>query len=152
MSLNYKNGILHKVIKPSFDDGYGKTMLMDDSGITKTIKVHRLIATAFYGAPDEGMVTNHINGIKSDNRIENLEWCTQSRNALHSFEMGLQEAKTGELNGMSKLTEAEVLAVREMKEKGGRFWGRNEIALMLGMSPKTLQRIVNKPEQSWKNI
>lgn len=48
--------------------------------------VHRVVATAFHGAPEEGQVVNHINEIKTDNRPENLEWVSQRTNVLHSLE------------------------------------------------------------------
>lgn len=45
---------------------------------------HRLIAMAFHGVPKVKMIINHKNGIKTDNRPENLEWTTYKKNALHS--------------------------------------------------------------------
>ena len=57
----------------------------------KTISVHRIVATAFL-EPIEGKdQVNHINGNKTDNRIENLEWVTSSENRIHAFKTGLQE-------------------------------------------------------------
>lgn len=51
----------------------------------KQRKVHRMIAEAFIPNPDNKPHINHINGDRSDNRIENLEWCTSAENAIHAF-------------------------------------------------------------------
>lgn len=75
--------------------GYCSVKLMDcNSGATKlNAKVHRLVLIAFLPNPENYPSINHINGIKTDNRLVNLEWCTHSYNIKHAFNIGLKKVK-----------------------------------------------------------
>ena len=55
-------------------------------------KIHRLVAKAFIPNPKNKICVNHINGIKHDNRFENLEWCTHSENLKHAFRTWLKNS------------------------------------------------------------
>lgn len=81
--------------------------------------VHRLVAQAFIGnPPGEQYQVNHINGEKTDNRVENLEYCSSKENIVHSIRV--LRRKIGESNVMSKMTEAQAISAyhdaRTLKE------------------------------------
>lgn len=73
--------------------------------------VHRAVALAFIPNPENKKTVNHINGIKTDNRVENLEWATDKENVQHSFASGHRNFR-GENNSRARLTKESVLAIR----------------------------------------
>lgn len=77
---------------------------------------HRAIWIACHGDIPEGMQINHINGIKSDNRITNLELVTGAENVAHAFATGLNFGNVGELNPCAKLSLKDVEAIRASSE------------------------------------
>lgn len=68
------------------DKGY-KAVLIRGNGHEHTVFVHRLVASAFIPNPDNLPQVNHINGDKTDNRPENLEWCTNYYNTRHRIDV-----------------------------------------------------------------
>lgn len=66
--------------------GY-KRIHIRDNGVLRNVAVHRLVAEAYIPNPDNLPQVNHLNGIKTDNRPENLEWCTNEQNLRHRDEV-----------------------------------------------------------------
>jgi hypothetical protein len=153
-SLNYKRTGTERVLKPGLSpDGYLKTVLLRDSGKYHSWTVHLFIAMAFYGIKPEGKEINHINGTKTDNRPENLEYITHSQNCQHSFDTGLQQPKVGSLNGFSKLTEEQVKEIREYRKSiKSRYYGRERLAQKYGVSSAHIKDIVTRRRNAWHHI
>lgn len=92
LGVRYING--HPITK-----GYIQVLLSYPK--RKLRLIHVLVAKAFIPNPDGYPQVNHINGIKSDNRVENLEWCNNSMNQKHAYKMGLN--KHSENSGRPKI-------------------------------------------------
>ena len=73
------------------EQGYLRTFLYNKKHERKFFFVHRIVCSAFHDNPFNLPQVNHINMNKTDNRPENLEWCSQSYNIKHSFDNGRRE-------------------------------------------------------------
>jgi len=150
-SKNYKNTGKTKKIKPSLDScGYFRTMLKSNSGKYKTIKVHRIVALAFFGFSE--LQVNHKDGIKTNNSVSNLEYVTISQNIKHAYKNGLIEKKRGSLNGNSKLTEKDVLFIRNQAKQRGRYYGRKDLAKKFNVSESQIKDIVTRRRNIWPHV
>lgn len=77
-----------------------------------SVKVHRVIASTFLGPIPAGWTVNHKNGVKSDNRVENLEIVTRGKNISHAFQVIKTQTVRGEKNPRATITEAQALQIR----------------------------------------
>jgi len=88
---------------------------------------HRLVAMKYIPNPDRKTQVNHKNGIKTDNRIENLEWCTASENSQHSYDNGFSSVHKNSVEGLRKTMSKKVidtstgLTYRSAKEVSDKF-------------------------------
>ena len=80
-----QHGVLKKLKENNHNRGYSQVTLFSPSGHSKIVSVHRLIALTWLDPNPDKKQVNHKNGIKTDNRVENLEWCTPQENSLHSY-------------------------------------------------------------------
>lgn len=110
-SLNYNNiqGHVHEIQKCK-DRGKYHIVVLYKNGKGYNRKVHRMVLEAFVGPCPEGMVTCHNNGIRTDNRVENLRWDTQAANLLDKIKHGKHQ--NGEQNPIAIFTDEQVLEIR----------------------------------------
>lgn len=95
---NHKGEI---ILKQSNILGYSCVGLQKNNK-AKMFKVHRLVTEAFISNHNNYPQVNHINGIKTDNNVNNLEWCNAKQNCQHAFKIGLRKSKKGIDNPRSK--------------------------------------------------
>ncbi len=114
--------------------------------IEKGMQVHRLVAQAFIPNPQNKPQVNHKNGIKTDNKVENLEWCTQKENAQHAYINGLEPR--GSKNGNALLTEKQILEIRNKHVP--RKYPFKQLSKEYNVSVSNIASIVQR--KSWKHI
>lgn len=140
-----------ELLKGSSDkDGYIRYALRSDGKTWNRIS-HRIVWESFVGPIPAGMQINHKNGIKNDNRLENLEVVTPSQNTLHGFRtLGRKpqiNPSPGSRNGRAKLNEADIPVIRKMLRDGDSC---SAIAGLYKVSPASIHLIKNG--ETWKNV
>ena len=106
-----------KILKCGTNGKYLKVMLCKNK-IKKVYFVHRLVAQEFIFNSNKNILkeVNHINGIKTDNRACNLEWCTRKQNVKHSIETGLVPKKKGSLLNKEDLYQKYIIDKKSIAE------------------------------------
>lgn len=123
--------------------GYSVVHVSQDS-IQRKIALHRAVYETFVDEIPENMMINHINGIKTDNRIENLELVTNRENIEH-YKNNLLTYK-GEIHHKAKLTQADVDLIRKRKKFGV---STMQLSKEYGVNPSTIKRIIAR--KTWKD-
>ena len=141
--LVYQDGRVYSLnrnifLKPAYDERGYLRIGLSNNGVSKTYKLHRLIAEMFIPKVEGKTQVNHINGIKNDNRVENLEWCTRSENSIHAVKTGLMQS-----NHLKKYV---------LDTQNGVFYeSATELAKVLGMNRITLMGRLNGSKRPMTN-
>lgn len=124
------DGHARKLKAVQTSDGYHRVGLYSQDGSRRMLAVHRLVAEAFLPpSPGKGLV-NHINGVKTDNTLSNLEWVDHSGNVRHAMAAGLHRSPPS----LSHLAPRVV----ELRKQS---YSLTKIAQVLGIAVSTAHRL-----------
>src|SRR5262245_55590749 len=134
-------------MKPHPLNKYGHlgVMLYDMAGRGKFRSIHRLVLLTFVGPCPEGSECRHLNGNRTDNRLENLAWGTHAENGADMARHGT--AICGSRHARAKLREADIPDVRRLKAAG---FSAPAIAELFGISVRTVYQITTRT--TWKHV
>jgi len=138
----------NKISKPCFHKkGYVYNYL-GNGNYGKKYKTHRIVAAAF-GLIDlnGGVEINHIDGVKSNNNLSNLEASNRKHNIKHAFKMGLMKRPSGSKCHLSKYTEEQAALVFLMKEYG---FKTKDIVSLAGVTRDFVQQVFSG--KIWKHV
>lgn len=142
--------------KPSSSTGYIPVSLRTTGRIWKT-HVHRVVMLAFVGEPVKGIHVNHKNGVRHDNRLENLEYCTPGENIRHAIDVlgrkiGYSNEATrvivrGVEHGNAKLDDDKVREIRRLAADGMKA---TEIGIMFGIDWSNVYYVLRR--KTWTHV
>lgn len=133
-------------LKPSpTSKGYCRVNLTDANGSVRCWFIHVLILTIFVGPCPPGQECRHINGIKTDNRLNNLCWGTPEQNRDDNHRFGVYGK--GETHTQSKLTSDQVREIRSRRAAGESL---NSLAASFGVRISNISSIARR--RSWKHV
>lgn len=115
------------------------------NGRSVTVRVHHAVATAFHGPKPEGLVGAHMDGNKSNNCFDNIQWVTVEVNNSHKIKHGTV-AKGSKIN-TSRLKEHQIPAIRRLLSQGASL---KEISDIFGVACGTINSI--KTGATWKHV
>jgi hypothetical protein len=137
-----RTGVLRKLQPQLSRHGYLKVMIG-----RKNRTVHGLVALAFLGERPPNFDINHKNGVKTDNRPENLEYCTTSQNCRHAEMLGLVNHAKGSRHPRASLTDEKVREIRRLLSIGV---PQVEIAKRVGTRQPNVSRI--SCHRTWRHV
>lgn len=145
---NKKNQKIYKTqIQKS---GYvGVVISLGMRGKCKMLKLHRCVASTFLENPSGKKYINHIDANKTNNHIDNLEWCTASENIKHAIRNGVLKSPSGSESVNAKLTEQDVFWILSNYVPRDSNYGVRAIARKYKIGHRTISDIIHR--RAYKN-
>ena len=128
-------------------NGYKTITLHGENGEKRTVLVHVLMLETFVGPRPQGYEGCHNNGVRHDNRLENLRWDTVESNQADRKIHGTVSPSPGEKNGNHKLNETQVKEIRLLHSQGESMRG---IAKQFGISKASVENIIHR--RTWSHL
>jgi len=138
--------------------GYMQVMFKCKDGKHLMCSIHRLVAITFLDNPYNKKTVNHIDGDKTNNRVDNLQWATLSEQHKHAYTNGLSGfyklnnggGNRGEQNTNSKLTEDGAKEIRQLRAKNPKKWTYGKLAKKYEVNKGTIASVIKY--KTWAHV
>jgi len=137
-------------LKPGITKNGYLLCVLCEGGIHFSRAVHRLVLETYVGPCPEGMECRHLNGVRTDNRLENLVWGTRSENIQDAIQHGTFVDNRGEKGGNSKLTADQIPQIYHRYHNKENT--QKELAELFGVSRCRISRIVNRKDWDFVKV
>lgn len=113
-------------------------------------KVHRLVAETYLSNEENKPQVNHIDGVKDNNNLNNLEWATAEENVRHAYEVGLVSYNKGEDCPQSVLTEEDVKFIRDNYKPYCKAFGARALGRKFSIGHTSILKVINR--LTWDSV
>ena len=127
---------------PKDRDGYCRCSVQRLNGTWTSQPVHRLVAKSFISNPYNKPAVNHIDGNRTNNKVDNLEWVTPRDNVIHSFKYGVRK-KCKEVPRHTLLTDFQISQIDKLRT----LYTVNQLAKLFNIEYQSLKNIIHKKKQ-----
>lgn len=140
------------ILKPQKKEGYNRIGLYN-----KKFLVHRLVAQAFIPNHENKPCVNHINGVRDDNIVENLEWCTISENNKHMYTLGYKRTFSEETrkkiskalkNNKNNINNNHIKNVKKIKVNNIEFESMQKASMHFGKYNEYFTDVIRRKKQN----
>lgn len=143
-----RNNKTRRILKQTLNHNGYKTVAVrigGRGGKDVNFRIHVQVAKAFLPAPTDPLKNqvNHIDGDKTNNHVDNLEWSTAKDNVIHAFRTGLHVKARGADNPNASLTQDDVDYIRANYVPYSSEFGGRALARLFGVSHTVISRVVN---------
>lgn len=130
-------------------DGYEVVGIVDDTGKKRLLKIHRLVAIHFIPNPENKPQVNHLDAIRDNNDVSNLEWTTAKENVQHGVMLGNYKGNglRGENTSNAKLTDVQAMDIINAYNIG--IWTHEELAIAYNVSHGSIDALLSG--KTWKH-
>lgn len=146
------NSKTRRILKPSLKQNGYLRVVISEGNVTKNYYVHRLVAIYFLDNAENKPCVNHIDGIKTNNHVSNLEWVSYNENLNHAYRIGLIKTSENVIENAKKAARKPIVVYDMNMNRIGEFESIVFASHFSGMSRQIIDRVLKCEQHNAKGF